>query len=46
MVQNFFAKIRYYKDKLLVWNSAITEVNKLRILNLDFSNANFLHLQP
>ena len=30
MVQSAFAKISYYKDKLAVGNSAITEVNELK----------------
>ena len=30
MVQSVFTKIRYHKDKLLVVNSAVTEVNELK----------------
>ena len=30
MVQSAFAKISYYKDKLAVGNSVITEVNELK----------------
>ena len=35
LVQSFFAKIRYFKDKVACWNSAITEFNALK--NIKFS---------